>query len=77
MTKRTGWGREFNDPIELPDGRQLVTLEDAGWWDIRSNRISAASLARQTMRRLLMVDGRRRHRSASAIVRLCLRRFLF
>ena len=30
MTKRTGWGREFNDPIELPDGRQLVTLEDAG-----------------------------------------------
>jgi hypothetical protein len=30
MSKRTGWGREFDDPIELPDGRQLVTLEDAG-----------------------------------------------
>jgi hypothetical protein len=25
MSKRTGWGREFDDPIELPDGRQLVT----------------------------------------------------
>ncbi len=30
MSNRTGWGREFDDPIELPDGRQLVTLEDAG-----------------------------------------------
>jgi hypothetical protein len=30
MSKRIGWGREFDDPIELPDGRQLVTLEDAG-----------------------------------------------
>src|SRR5260370_3983967 len=28
MLKRTGWGREFDDPIELPDGRTLVTLED-------------------------------------------------
>jgi hypothetical protein len=26
----SGWGCEFDDPIELPDGRQLVTLEDAG-----------------------------------------------
>ncbi len=23
------WQREFEDPIELPDGRKLVTLEDA------------------------------------------------
>ena len=30
MSKRRGWGCEFDDPIELPDGRQLVTLEDAG-----------------------------------------------
>jgi hypothetical protein len=28
MTK--GWSREFDDPIDLPRGRQLVTLEDAG-----------------------------------------------
>jgi hypothetical protein len=25
-----GWKRRFEDPIPLPDGRQLVTLEDAG-----------------------------------------------
>jgi hypothetical protein len=25
-----GWRRVFEDPIPLPDGRQLVTLEDAG-----------------------------------------------
>jgi hypothetical protein len=24
-----GWQREFDDPIELPDGRVLVTLLDA------------------------------------------------
>ncbi len=26
----TGWKRSFDDPIPLPRGRQLVTLEDAG-----------------------------------------------
>src|SRR6202051_2023217 len=26
----TGWKRQFDDPIPLPRGRQLVTLEDAG-----------------------------------------------
>ena len=25
-----GWNRPFDDPIPLPRGRQLVTLEDAG-----------------------------------------------
>jgi hypothetical protein len=25
-----GWKRSFEDPIPLPRGRQLVTLEDAG-----------------------------------------------
>jgi hypothetical protein len=25
-----GWSRKFDDPIPLPNGRQLVTLEDAG-----------------------------------------------
>jgi hypothetical protein len=25
-----GWKRRFEDPIQLPRGRQLVTLEDAG-----------------------------------------------
>ena len=26
----TGWKRPFDDPIPLPDGGQLVTLNDAG-----------------------------------------------
>jgi hypothetical protein len=25
-----GWSRKFEDPILLPDGRQLFTLQDAG-----------------------------------------------
>jgi hypothetical protein len=25
-----GWQRRFDDPVPLPDGRQLVTLRDAG-----------------------------------------------
>jgi hypothetical protein len=29
MPDRTGWGREFDEPIVLPDGRQLVSLRDA------------------------------------------------
>jgi hypothetical protein len=28
--REKGWSREFADPIDLPRGRQLVTLEDAG-----------------------------------------------
>ena len=30
MTVDSGWKRSFDDPIPLPRGRQLVTLEDAG-----------------------------------------------
>jgi hypothetical protein len=29
MKSRQGWKRAFDDPIPLPHGRQLVTLEDA------------------------------------------------
>jgi hypothetical protein len=29
IAERTGWGREFDEPITLPGGRQLVTLRDA------------------------------------------------
>jgi hypothetical protein len=25
----SGWGREFDEPIALPDGRKLITLRDA------------------------------------------------
>jgi len=30
MKDDRGWKRSFEDPIPLPRGRQLVTLEDAG-----------------------------------------------
>ena len=29
MTANRGWRRRFEDPIPLPRGRQIVTLEDA------------------------------------------------
>ena len=29
MITERGWSREFDDPIPLPRGRQLVTLQDA------------------------------------------------
>jgi hypothetical protein len=25
----TGWSREFEEPLTLPEGRQLITLRDA------------------------------------------------
>jgi hypothetical protein len=27
---KSGWSRKFDEPIPLPNGRQLVTLKDAG-----------------------------------------------
>jgi hypothetical protein len=30
MGNVAGWKRPFDDPIPLPDGRQIITLEDAG-----------------------------------------------
>ncbi len=30
MKSQRGWKRSFEDPIPLPRGRQLVTLQDAG-----------------------------------------------
>ena len=30
VISKRGWQRRFDDPIPLPRGRQLVTLEDAG-----------------------------------------------
>jgi hypothetical protein len=30
MPTAKGWSRAFDDPIELPDGRTLRTLADAG-----------------------------------------------
>jgi hypothetical protein len=38
MMAATGWKRPFADPIPLPRGRQLVTLNDAG--DLRRHQTS-------------------------------------
>ena len=35
MVADHGWKRRFDDPIPLPRGRQLVTLEDAGNYIMR------------------------------------------
>jgi hypothetical protein len=35
MSSPLGWKRSFDDPIPLPRGRQLVTLEDAGTYITR------------------------------------------
>jgi hypothetical protein len=30
LSAKRGWSREFDEPIPLPDGRELVTLRNAG-----------------------------------------------
>jgi hypothetical protein len=35
MSAPRGWKRSFDDPIPLPRGRELVTLEDAGKYIIK------------------------------------------
>src|SRR5258706_11648644 len=35
MSADRGWKRRFDEPIPLPRGRQLVTLEDAGNYIMR------------------------------------------
>jgi hypothetical protein len=49
MKSPRGWKRRFDDPIPLPRGRQLVTLEDAGnyittaqAWLVLAERIAQA-----------------------------------
>ncbi len=43
MTSRRGWKRPFDEPIPLPRGREIVTLEDAG------NYISSLPKAEQLL----------------------------
>ena len=38
MAKR-GWKRQFDDPIPLPRGRQLVTLEDAAGYIMKLPKV--------------------------------------
>jgi hypothetical protein len=51
-----GWSREFDDPIPLPRGRQLVTLKDAGTYITKLPRAEQQVPEWQTaMQALLLV----------------------
>jgi hypothetical protein len=30
LSAKRGWSREFDEQVPLPDGREIVTLRDAG-----------------------------------------------
>jgi hypothetical protein len=42
------WKRRFDDPIVLPDGRQLVTLQDAGTYITKLPKAEHEALEWQT-----------------------------
>ncbi|MES5485955.1 hypothetical protein QMZ05_24645 [Bradyrhizobium sp. INPA03-11B] len=44
MPERKGWSRAFDDPIELPDGRVLITLHDAATYITRLPKKESAEL---------------------------------
>jgi hypothetical protein len=51
-----GWSREFDDPVPLPGGRQLVTLQDAGTYITELPKAEAQAPEWQTaMQALLLV----------------------
>jgi hypothetical protein len=54
-----GWQRRFDDPIPLPGGRQLVTLQDAGQYITKLPKAEHDAEPWQTaMRALLLVAER-------------------
>ncbi|KJC62478.1 hypothetical protein UP10_03995 [Bradyrhizobium sp. LTSPM299] len=48
MAKARGWQRRFDDPIELPEGRALVTLHDAATYITALPKTEAAAKEWQT-----------------------------
>jgi hypothetical protein len=51
-----GWETPFDDPIPLPRGRQLVTLQDAGTYITKLPKVEAQAPEWQTaMQALLLV----------------------
>ena len=52
----TGWKRPFDDPIPLPDGRQLATLKDAGEYITSlSKKVHGAEEWQAAMEALILV----------------------
>ena len=54
MAVSRGWRRVFEDPIELPDGRTLVTLRDAATYITALPKMEAAEPEWQTAIETLM-----------------------
>jgi hypothetical protein len=55
----TGWKRPFDDPIELPDCRSLVTLEDAGDYITRLPKAELDEWQTAIEALMMAADGRR------------------
>ncbi len=52
-----GWKRPFNDPIPLPRGRQLITLQDAGTYITKLPKAEHAAAEWQAaMEALILVE---------------------
>jgi hypothetical protein len=49
------WSREFDDPVSLPDGRQLVTLMDAGEYIQSLPKATQNTAAWQTATEALLI----------------------
>ena len=54
-----GWRRPFDDPIPLPRGRQLVTLEDAGNYITKLPKAEHEAAEWQTAMEALILVARR------------------
>jgi hypothetical protein len=55
MTK--GWSREFDDPIELPNGRKAATLRDAANYIVKLSKAEQQAPEWQTAAEVLMLIG--------------------
>jgi hypothetical protein len=53
-----GWSRKFDEPIPLPRGRQLVTLEDAGKYITKLPKAEHEAPEWQTAMEVLMLVAR-------------------
>jgi hypothetical protein len=53
-----GWKRPFEEPIPLPQGRQLVTLEDAGKYITKLPKAEHEAPEWQTAMEVLMIVAR-------------------
>jgi len=58
MKPDKGWQRRFDDPIPLPGGRQLVTLQDAGDYITKLSKAEHETAEWQTaIEALILVVG--------------------